>query len=181
MTNRISSLVPSTRLSSQHALNRLDRVNDSVRTSLQSDPRTFDAARMQNYDYFNRTPKPYGASRSQPTTQSKPSQSSNKKYSGVSSIDKGNISYYCGEITNNVFNPMTHRPGMTLQSVYVDPNGIAKPTFDIDPRRLTRQSMDQKHESRLSFINDTALHREDIMANNLRIYNRQRYDTSFCR
>lgn len=153
------------------ALNKTDRALKG--DFPQSDPRTFDAARMQSY-HHNNTPKYSVSSRNIP----KKYASSN--YSGLSSIDKGHISYYCGQVTGNVFNPMTHRPGMTVQSVFVDPNGISKPSFDIDPRRLTRESMDRKLESRLSYINDTALHREDIMASNLGTYNRQRFDTSFC-
>ena len=153
------------------ALNKIERAhNDDFP---RSDPRTFDAARMQSYHHDN-TPK---FSVSLKSMQKKYASSN---YSGLSSIDKGHVSYYCGQITGNVFNPITHRPGMTVQSIFVDPNGISKPTYDIYPQRLTRESMDRKNESKLSYINDTALHREDIMASNLRTYNRQRFDTSFC-
>lgn len=137
-----------------------------------SDPRKFDAARMQSI-YYNDIPRYQVTGRDS-------SRKYAKRYEGLSGIDKGHISYYCGQVTGSIFNPITHAPALAVRSLFVDPNGVSKPTFDLDPRRLTREDMDRKRESNLSFLNDTSLHREDILAHNLRVYNQQRFDTSFC-
>ena len=150
-------------------MNAIDAV--SSRDFPADDPRTFDGSRMRNHQL----PKPMHAASTKDVNKKY-----NQGYTSLRAIDKGHISYYCGEVGSHIFNPITHTSGTVFRDVFVNPNGISSPMFDIDQERLSREAMDRKQESALSFINDTSLHRQDIMARNLSVYNRQRFDTSFC-
>jgi len=94
-----------------------------------------------------------------------------KVYEGYGDIKTGDINYYISHETEDAYN----RPNFTIPSqvqgvLYKDPMGALKPTYV----RKVVQKPDGNY-NKLSWIRDSAMHREDIMAGQMAQMNQQRW------
>jgi hypothetical protein len=148
------------------------------RTYLSMDPRLFDAKRGQRYaidspplddtvklkDVYDEKFKNYG-----------------KNYKTYSDINAGNIVYYIDKsIQNAFFEPNFSEPAYDVGIIYQDPMGAIKPEYNRiplipQPNKATNNSSEYS-PYRLSFIQDSQQHREDLMARQLRKTNQSRWE-----
>jgi len=92
-------------------------------------------------------------------------------YNGYGDIKTGDITYFIDHETEDTY----HQPNFTIPAqvegvLYKDPMGALKPTYV----RKVVQKPDENY-NRLSWIRDSAFHREDIMAGQSAQMNQQRW------
>lgn len=91
----------------------------------------------------------------------------------IYNINNAQIQYYVDDsIKAPYFSPVFDMSSRTELVDYVDPMGTWKPHYPYQPIYPARFAC-------LSFINDTAFHREDIMARQQAVHNQQRSEPFF--
>lgn len=127
------------------------------------DARLYDAAR-NTYLYFDQPPFVAKSEECQ--------KKSSQIYSSYSDIDKGNTAYYTQNTTRNVFpKPLFTTDAVVTETIYTDPSGSIRHDWS----RFPNKCCNDECENTLSFIRDSQLHREDLMALQMRRMNEQKY------
>lgn len=98
-----------------------------------------------------------------------------RKYKTYNDIDAGQITYYIDpSIQNPYFSPNFTIPSKVQSVLYKDPMGSIKPTY-------VRKEVQVPNEcyNPLSFIRDSAVHREDIMASQMTKINQSKWSARY--
>lgn len=106
-----------------------------------------------------------------------------QQYKSYADINAGQYLYYINRAReDSFFEPLFSNKAMSVGTMYQDPMGAMKPQHDLMPIKQCNPVLNNKgyrgetDEYSLSFIRDTQLHREDILARQMRKSNEQRYE-----
>jgi len=99
-------------------------------------------------------------------------------YKSYKDVNAGQVIYYMDSSREDAFyEPIFSTKAETVGIMYKDPMGNMKPQYErIVERECNGQKTGCEYDSCLSFLEDTQIHREDILASQMRKRNEQRYE-----
>ena len=107
-----------------------------------------------------------------------------QRYKTYSDIKTGQISYYIDkEIQDPFFKPVFADPSQTTSLLFKDPMGSIKPEYIKKYQQqcslVGREDSNQNFPYQLSSIRDSSNHRQDLMASQQSVNNRQKYSARY--
>lgn len=103
-----------------------------------------------------------------------------KNYGTYTDINAGQILYYIDKSREDPFyEPLFSKEARMLNTLYRDPMNAMKPQYDrcpIEPCNNPLMNKDKEYFGKLSWIDDSTEHREDILARQMRKRNEQRWE-----
>jgi hypothetical protein len=103
-----------------------------------------------------------------------------QNYRTYSDIEAGQIMYYTNKSQKEVFYEPLFSPGTHItKTMYKDPMGAVKPQYNRTPAKYTNPLNNNKntnYEGKLSWIQDSQEHRQDLMSLQMRKQNKQRWE-----
>lgn len=99
---------------------------------------------------------------------------SQQKVSDYKDISLGQITYYVDKsIANAFYEPNFTQASKEVGVTYIDPMGSIKPQYTMVPKPIDIKTA---KDIGLSYLYDTAFHRENIMASQMTVRNQQRWE-----
>lgn len=100
-----------------------------------------------------------------------------QNYKSYADINAGQISYFIDKSKQDAFYyPDFNTSARTIGYLYKDPMGGIKPHYERQPLTYTNPLETKRVRSRLSFIEDTEAHRQDLLARQMYRVNQERWD-----